>query len=199
MALLGARGLARLIALLLTATLALAGVVVAVFSIQGDSSTLSLPSLVDLVALDALHASVGGLLADLETDGPVAAMTGLAAAAAVLLGLILLFGVLVRRRERLVVMHSDADGTIAARPRALGRAAEALGEQSRDVLRTSTRTKARRRGRGGRLRLTVYHARTVDGTAAATAGRDRLRALAGSFALRVRVRSRVPRRGARVR
>jgi len=74
-----------------------------------------------------------------------------------------------------------------------------LGEQSRDVLRATARTKARRRCPGGRLRLTVFHAQSADGTAATTAGRDRVRALAESFALRVRVRDRVPRRGARVR
>jgi len=199
MVLLAARGLARLLALLLTATLAVAGVLVAVFSIQGDDSTLSLPNLVDLVALDDLHASVGGFLAALEADGPVAAVAGLAGAGAIVLGLLLLVGVLARKRERLVVMRSTADGTIAARPRALGQVAEALGEQSRDVLRATARTKARRRGTGGRLRLTVFHAQSADGTAATTAGRDRVRALAESFALRVRVRDRVPRRGARVR
>ncbi len=199
MVLLAARGLARLFALLLTTTLAVAGVAIAAFSIQGDSSTLSLPNLVDLVGLDDLHAGVGAFLADLAAVGPVAAVAGLAGAGAVLFGLVLLFGVLARKRERLVIMRSNADGTIAARPRALGQAAEALGEQSRDVLRATSKTTARRRGTGGRLRLTVYHAQSADATAATTAGRDRVRALAESFALRVRVRDRVPRRGAKVR
>jgi len=198
MVLLASRGLARLLALLLTTTLAAAGVLVAVFSIQGDSSMFSLPNLVDLVALDDLHASVGGWLADLESDGPVAAIAGLAGAGAIVLGVVLLFGVLARRREHLVVMRSDADGTIAARPRALGHAAQALGEQSRDVLRTATKTAAKRRGLGGRLRLTVYHPQSADRSAATAAGNDRVRALAESFALRLRVRSRTPRRGERV-
>jgi hypothetical protein len=195
---LAARGLARLLALLLTTALAVAGVAVAVFSIQGEDATLSLPRLAKLVRLDDLDVSAGELLSALEADGPVAAIAGLAGAGAIVLGLIVLYGVLARRRERLVVMRSNADGTIAARPRALGQAAEALGEQSRDVLRASTKTTARRRGNGGRLCLTVYHAQSADGTAATAAGNDRVRALAESFALRLRVRSRTPRHGARV-
>lgn len=198
MALLAARGLARLMALLLTTMLALAGLAVAAFSVQGDASTLSLPGLVDIAGLGDLHASAGELLSDLEADGPVAAVAGLTGAGIGLLGLVLLYGVLARRRERLVVMRNDDDGILAARSRVLGQAAAALGEQSRDVLRAKTKTKARRRGTGGRLRLTVYHAQSADGTAATAAGSDRVRALAESFGLRLRVHSRAPRRGAKV-
>lgn len=198
MALLAARGLARLIALILTATLAIAGLAVAVFSIQGDSSTLSLPNLASLARLDDLHASVGEFLADLQADGPIAKVAALAGAGVVLLGLLLLFGVFARRRERLIVIRSDGGGTLAARPRAVGQAAVALGEQPRDVLHAKARTAARRRGTGGRLRLTVYHAQTTDRVAATAASRERVQALAGPFSLRLRIRGRVPSRGARV-
>jgi len=196
MGLLAARGLARLVALLLSTTLAVAGLAIAVFSVQGDGSTLSLPSLAGYVRLDDLHANTGVFLADLQSDGPIAKVAALAGAGAVLLGLLLLFGVLAPRRERLIVMRSDGDGTIGARPRAVGQAAVTLGEQSRDVLHATAKTTARRRGRGGRLRLTAYHARSSDGTGATAASRDRLQAMAESFSLRVRVRGRVPRRGA---
>jgi hypothetical protein len=198
MGLVAARGLARLVALVLTTTLALAGLAVAVFSIQGDSSTLSLPNLVGQAQLDDLHARVGRFLADLEADGPIAKVAALAGAGAVLLGLLLLFGVLARRRERLIVVRSGEDGTLAARRRAVGQAAVTLGEQSRDVLHARAKTGARRRGTGGRLRLTVYHAQSTDRAAATAACRDRLQALAGSFSLRLRVRARVPQRRARV-
>jgi hypothetical protein len=197
MALLAARALVRLTALVLSAAIAVAGLAVAVFSIQGDSSTLSLPNLADIAALDELSARAGRFLTALERDGPAAKVAALAGAGAVLLGLVLLSGVLARRRERLVVLRRDAGGRIAARPRALGHAAEALGEQSRAVLRATTKTSARRHGRGGRLRLTVYHERSVGAAEAASAGRDRVRALAEPFALRVRVRGRAPRPGAR--
>lgn len=198
MALLAARLLARLIALVLTTTLAVAGLAVAVFSVQGDSSTLSLPGLAGVMGLDDLHASIGGFLADLQADGPLAKVAALAGAGAVALGALLLFGVLARRRERLVVMRGGDHGTIAARPRAVAQAAITLGEQSRDVLHAKAKTTPRRRGAGGRLRLTAYHAQPTDGVGATAASRDRVRALAEPFSLRVRVRGRVPRRGARV-
>jgi hypothetical protein len=198
MALLAARGLARLVALVLTAALAVAGLAVAVFSIQGDSSTLSLPTLAQLAQLDDLLGDAGDFLTALEADGPIAKIAALAGAGAVLLGLLLLFGVLARRRERLVVLRSDDEGTIAARPRVIGQAAVALGEQSADVLRAKAKARPKRHGTGGRLHVTAYHAQSSDGNGATTASRDRVRALAESFALGVRVRSRVPRRGARV-
>jgi hypothetical protein len=97
---------------------------------QGDTSPLSLPSLARHLRLDDLRVSVGVLLADLQADGPVAKVAALAGAGALMLGLLLLFGVLARRRERLVVLRNDNEGTIAARPRALGQAAVTLGEQS---------------------------------------------------------------------
>jgi len=198
MALLAARGLARLIALVLSTALAVAGLAVAVFSVQGDSSMLSLPSLASHLRLDDLHASVGGFLADLQVDGPSAKVAALAGAGAVLLGLLLLFGVLGRRRERLIVIRSDHEGRIAARPRAIGQAAVTLGEQCRDVLRAKAKTSTRRRGVGGRLRLTAYHAPSMDGADAIAAGRARVQAFAESFSLRLRMRGREWRRGARV-
>jgi len=198
MALLAARALTRLTALLLTTALALAGLGTAVFSIQGDDSTLSLPGLASHARLDDAHAGAGVFLADLEADGPPAKVAALAGAGASVLGLVLLFGVLARRREPLVVLSSNDDGTIAARPRALGQAATTLAEQSRDVLQAKARTTARHRGRGGRLRLTAYHARSTGQEDAAVASRARVQALADAFSLRVRVRGRAPRRGARV-
>jgi hypothetical protein len=198
MALVAARLIARLIALVLSATLAVAGLAVAAFSAQGGTSALSLPSLARHLRLDDLRVSAGILLADLQAGGPVAKVAALAGAGAVVFCVLLLFGVLARGRERLVVMRSDDGGTVAARPRALGQAAVTLGEQSRDVLRAKAKATPRRHGTGGRLRLTAYHAQSSDGTGTATVSRDRVRALAESFSLGVRVRSRVPRRGARV-
>jgi hypothetical protein len=196
MVLLAARGLARLVALLLTTALALAGLVVAIFSVQGDSRTLSLPGLVRTARLDDLHASVGGLLADLQGGGPTAKVAALAGAGAIVIGLLLLFGVLGRRRARLVIIRTDADGTVAARPRAVGQAAVTLGERSRDLLYAKARTRPRRRGAGARLRLTAYHAQSTDRARATASSHAAVQALAESLSLRVRVRGRVPRRTA---
>jgi hypothetical protein len=198
MALRAVRGVVRLIAFLLATALAVAGAAVAIFSVQGDSSTLSLPGLVRWVRLDDLHGSVGVFLARLEGDGPIAKVAALAGAGAILLGLLLLFGVLARRRERLVVVRSDDDGTIGSRARVVGQAAVELAEQSRGTLHAKARTRARRRGTGGRLRLTVYHARSTDEAVATAASGARIEALAESFSLRVRSRGRVATRGPRV-
>lgn len=195
MVLLAARGLARLLAALLAAALAVGGLAVALFSIQGGSATLSLPGLAARLQLGDLQVTAGMWLGDLQADGPIARVAALAGAGAVALGLLLLFGVLGRRRERLIVMRSDDDGTIAARPRAVGQAAVALGEQSRDVLRATDRTTARRRGVGGRLCLTIYHAPSTDGAGTTDAGRVRIQGLADAFSLRADVRGRVLRRG----
>jgi hypothetical protein len=198
MALLAARGLARLLALVLTTTLAVAGLVVAVFSVQGDSSTLSLPGLARRARLDDLDARVGAFLAQLQAPGAIAKVAALAGAGAVLLGLLLLFGVLARRRERLVVLRTDGGGMIAARPHALAHAAVALAEEDRRALRAKARITARRRGVGGRLRLTIYHPRSATPADATEAGRARVHPLVESFSLRPRIGGRVPRRGARV-
>jgi hypothetical protein len=197
MALLAARGLVRLLALILTTALAAAGLAAAVFSIQGGSATLSLSSLAGMLSLGDLRTDVGDFLAQLHAGGPIAKVAALAGVGAVLLGLLLLFGVLARRRERLVVLRSDDGGRIAARPRAVGQAAVALGEQSRDVLQATAKTTPRRHGTGGRLCLTLYEVQPADGDGATAAGSDRVRSLADPFALRVRVRSRAPRRGVR--
>jgi hypothetical protein len=199
MVLLAARALARMLGALLAAALALGGLAVALFSIQGGTATLSLPALAGHLALRDLQVTVGMWLDDLSADGPVAWVAALAGAGAVALGVLLLFGVFGRRRERLVVMRSDDDGTIAARTRAVGQAAVALGEQSRDVLRATDRTSARRHGAGGRLRLTLYHAASADGPGTTAAGRDRIQSLADAFSLRADVRGCVPRRGSGVR
>jgi hypothetical protein len=198
MTLLAARALARLLALVLTTTLAAAGLVVAVFSVHGDSSTLSLPGLARLARLADLDARVGVFLAQLQAPGPIAKVAALAGAGAVLLGLLLLFGVLARKPERLVVLRSDGDGTVAARPRVLAHAAVALAEEDPRALRAAARVTPRRRGVGGRLRLTVYHARSATPAAATDAGRARVKPLVESFSLRPRIRGRVPRRGRRV-
>ena len=73
-----------------------------------------------------------------------------------------------------------------------------VAEQSRDVLHAKAKTTAGRRGTGGRLRLTVYHAQSTDRASVTAASRDRVQALTESFSLRLRMRGQVPRRGARL-
>lgn len=194
-----AQALARLVGFVLVLALAFAGAAVAVFSIQAGSATLSLPNLASLLALPELRDSVGAWLTDLEGPGPVATVAAAAGAGAVLLGLVLLAGALLPRRERLVIIERSDAGILSARRRAVATALRALAEQPRDVVRAKARVRPRRRGLGGRARLTVYHAQTAaERTTAATAKR-RVTPLADRLSLRLRTRTRVPRRGARVR
>jgi hypothetical protein len=193
------RTLAGLVGFLLLVLLALAGLAAAVFSLQGGEETLSYHNLADLLHLDDLDAELGAWLDALEADGPLAVVAALAGAAAVLLGLALLVGALVPSRERLVILRRDPRGDVAARRRAVGQAAAALAEQSRDVTSAKAKVRPRRRRTGAHVRLTAEHARTVGNREVAAAVRERLRALADALSLHVRIRGRVPRRGGRVR
>ena len=193
------RALARLVGFVLLLALAVAGLAAAIFSISGGDGTLSLPGLVELARLDDLSDEVGAFLGSLEADGPAAVVAALSGLGAVLLALGLLVGALVAGRERLLVVRHGEEGTVAARRRAVAQTATALAEQPRDVVSAKAKVRPRRRGSGGRLRLTAYHAQTASEPAVEDAARRQLEPLAGPFSLRVKVDGRVPRRGGRVR
>lgn len=191
------RALTRLVGFLLTVLLALAGLAVAIFCIQGATSTLSLPKLAELIQLPALSRSVDTLLRSAEASGPVALVTALSGAGAILLGVALLIGALVARRERLLTITDGETGRVAVRRRTLAQIAVAQVEQSREALHAKASVRPARRGKGGRLRVTSYHPETVTDEAAATAAKHQLGALAEGLSLRVRARAHVPRRGQR--
>lgn len=193
------RALARLVGFVVLLALALAGLAAAVFSISGGDGTLTLPGLVELARLDDFSEDVGAFFERLESDGSAAVVAALAGLGAVVLGLGLLVGALVAGRERLLVLHRGQDGTVAARRRAVAQTASALAEQPRDVVSAKAKVRPRRRGTGGRLRLTAYHAQTASEPAVEDAARRQLEPLTGPFSLRVKVDGRVPRRGGRVR
>lgn len=190
------RALARVIAVLLPAALALAGLAVAIASV-GSGEGFSVPWLAELIGLPSLERAVGDWFASLEADGPVAVVAALCGAGAVLLGLALLVGVLVPRRERLVTLHSAKEGDITARRRALKHVGEALVQEAGDV--TGARVKVRpRRRRGGRLRVTAHRTRPADPDSVRSAATAALEPLTGKLPLRAKVRTRRGERGARV-
>ena len=127
------RAVARLLAFLLLVALAVVGLAAAVFCIGKGTDTLSLHNLADIVALPQARDQVASFLATLEAPGSTAVLSALGGLAAMAVGLVLLIGVLVPRRERLVSLTRTPDGTIAARRRPLGQIAEALVEQGRGV------------------------------------------------------------------
>jgi hypothetical protein len=98
----------------------------------------------------------------------------------------LLTALLVPRRERLVTLASDGEGTLAARRRPLGQAAQTLVEQVRGVSQARARVRPRRRA-GGRLRVRASRTRTADPTQVRGAVTEQLRELTDPFALSARV------------
>lgn len=191
------RALDRLLAVTLLVALAAAGAVVAVFCIGDGTGNLSLHRLSDLVNLPQLRDTVGDWLGRLEADGGVALLGVVAGVGAVALGLLLLAGLLVPRRERLVTLESDGESTITARRRALAAVARALAEQARGVTRAKARVRPRRR-RGAKLRVRVDRTRPTPAKEVRDAVRAQLEPVTGSLPLVTRVRTRLGTGSARV-
>lgn len=192
------RTLARLVTLLLLAALALAGLALALFSIGGGQSAVSLPELARYVQLPELREEVGAYLAQLEDDGSVAAYSALAGAAAVLAGVLLLVGALAPRRERLVVLEEGENGRLAARRRTLSHVAEALAEQARGVTEARARVRPSRWNGGRRLTVQATRPRSSSPQLAEEKAAHELAPLAEEFGLKPRVRSKLGTGKARV-
>lgn len=188
------RGIDRVLAVALLLVLAVLAGAAAVFCIQGGRATLSLTHLSVLLHITDLRAIVGEFLHDLEAPGPVAIVAVLSGIGAILVGLLLLVGLLVPRRERLVALeHAEGGGTIAARRRALARAAGALVDQVRGVSGSRVRVRPRRGRVGGRLNVVVRRAASVDEKAIKPPVEEALHALTEPFKLSERVKVRVGR------
>jgi hypothetical protein len=184
------RAIDRVIALLLLLALALLGLATAIFSIQGDTRALSLPTLARHFHFPRLHELVGDFLSHLEAGGPVAWVSVGGGVAAIALGMLLLVGALVPRRERLVVLEQNDDARLAARRRPLAQIAGALVEQVRGVTDERTRVRPRRVGRGGRLSVSAYHSRAFSAPDIEQRASAAVTPLADAFSLRLRVRAR---------
>jgi hypothetical protein len=191
------RFLARLLAIVLLAVVAVGGIVVAIFCLRGDSATLSLSHLSQLLSLDDFRETLAGWLASLEADGPVAALAALCGAGAVLIGVGLIVGALLPRRERLLIISREERGTIAARRRAAAAALVSLAERPRDVLKAKARIKPNRSRAGGRARLKLVTASHADERPDSAAARSELENFADSMSLRLARRESSPRRGGR--
>lgn len=195
-----ARLLAQLLGILLLAALAVAGAAAAVFCIQGGHGTLSLPGLASDLHLAQLRDTIGSFLARLQTPGPVAVISAVSGAGAILLGLVLLIGSLVSPRERLIVLSDGDAGQIAARRHALVQVAGDLAEQPRSVQHARVRARPLRRRTGGRIRVRV-DASPEDATdgQATRAVTSALAPLTESLPIRARVRAKPGHSTGRVR
>lgn len=177
------RGLSRLVGFLLMVVLALLGLGVLALAVTGGSlaGDLALPAVRDAVSafLDASD----------EPRGRPAAILG--GVSAVVLGLLLVLGVLVPRRERLLLVLDDSAGRIAARRRPLGQLMAAAGERASGITAARARVKPRRRRPGGRLTLDATHPTSTSASQARDSARQAVGPLAEDLGLRVRVRPRI--------
>jgi hypothetical protein len=190
-----ARILARVVGFVVLVMLAAAGLLLAVFCIGTGTHGPSLGGLARLLLLPSVRDTVGHWLARMEEPGSDAVIAGLCGLGAIALGLLLIAGVLVPRRERLVQLTEDEQGKLAARRRPLAQVATALVEQVRGV--TKARVKVRSfRATGGRLSVRASRTRRADADEVRSAVSEQLESLTQPFKLKARVD--VPRRGARV-
>jgi hypothetical protein len=123
-------------------------------------------------------------------------LAGACGIGAILLGLLLLAGVVVPRRERLVTLSRGEPGTVAARRRPLAQLATTLIERERGVTEARVRVRPMRGRTGGRLSVRASHARHADPRQVQAAVREALGGLTGPFKLKARID--VRRQGARV-
>jgi len=174
----------------LLALLALVGLAAAVFEINGGRGTVSLSHLATLIQLPELRHTVGEYLHHLGVSGPVASVSVAAGVGAVVVGVLLLAGVFVPRRERLIALGETERGPMLARRRALARVAAALAEQPRGVTQARGRARPRRGGRGGTVRVRATREAARERSQTEGEIQARLASLSGPFELVVRVDAR---------
>ncbi|GAC1525195.1 MAG: hypothetical protein NVS2B6_12320 [Thermoleophilaceae bacterium] len=183
-----ARALVRLVSFVLLLALATSGLAIAVFSIEGGKTGLSAQGLAKLVHLPQLRQTVAHFLHALEAGGSIALVALAAGLGAILLGLVLLVGVVVPRRERLLELSNDGAGRISARRRPLAQVARALIEPAKGLTEASVSVRPRRSS-GGRVRVSAAHTRSARPADVEGEARRRLEGLTGEFKLRARIRT----------
>ncbi|MBV8710798.1 MAG: hypothetical protein JOY56_03430, partial [Solirubrobacterales bacterium] len=115
--------LARVVGFLALVALAAAGLLLAIFCIGTGTHGPSLGGLAKLLSLPSVRDAVGDWLARVERPGSVAVIAAVCGLGAIALGLLLIAGVLIPRRERLVQLTQTEHGRVAARRRPLAQMA----------------------------------------------------------------------------
>lgn len=181
------RALSRALTFVLLIVAAAGCLGAAVFTIPpGDSGLAELGSLAHTrEAADR----VGAFLGELEAGKvPMDSVAGAGIAAVV--GLVLVAGAVLPRRERTLALESSKEGRIAARRRPLQAVAVSLAERPRGVTRASARVRGRYRRAGGRLRLRVGRGPGAQPGALTGQIESQLATLVDGFSLRAKVRTR---------
>jgi len=193
------RGFTRLVGALLMVLLALVGLGIAMYCFDGFISLGSArPD--RLLRLLSVRRHVGHFLEQVAAPGPTAALALVCGLAAMLLGLLMLYGMLRPSKQRLAVFERNADGgTLAARPSTLRSMARALAAQARGATNVKRPKLAlSRRGGRGRLKVTASRTETSAHADVQHAIEGHLEPISGPFNLTPRVRVRVGERGERV-
>jgi hypothetical protein len=186
------RVLARMLGVVWMLVLALFGLAVAMYSVD---ALVGLGSVRPdrLLGLPAVRRHLGRFLDQVAAPGSTAGLALVCGLGSMLLGILLLIGVLGRRRQRLVMLEQDRrTGTIAARRRPLGDMARSLAEPAEGA--TSIRRPRfalSRRGTRGTLKLSATRARAADPRALTTAIEQAVKPIAEPFGLKPQVRVRL--------
>jgi hypothetical protein len=192
------RPLARVIGALLMVVLALICLGVALYCLD---ALVSLGSIRPdrLLHLASVRRHVGHFLAQIAAPGTTAGLALAGGVIAVLIGLVLLAGILRSSKERLVVLESGVDGSLAARPRTVRAMAQALAEQAAGAASINRpKLKSSRRGTRGRMTVTAASTPTADLDDVRAAVTEKLAPLSEPFHLRTRIRVHAGEHGERV-
>ena len=192
------RPLVRLIGVLWMLVLALFGLAVAAYCVD---ALVSLGSARPdrLLHLPSVRRHVGRFLDQLAAPGSTAGLALLCGLGAMLLGILLLIGVVGRRKQRLVILSRGREsGAIAARARPLQDMARALAEPTSGATSVRRpRLSLARRGTRGKLKVNATRTRTTDPRELQTAVEKALEPITEPFGLRPRVRIRLGEAGNR--
>lgn len=186
------KALSRLVEMLLMAVIALIGIGVGLYCLDGLVSLGS--SRPDrLLHLPRLRAHVGHFLAQIAAPGPDAILALVAGVVAVVVGLLLLAGLLGSRRERLLVIESDDErGTLSARPRTIGQMVRHETERAPGVTGVKRpKAKLARSGRDGSLKVLAARGPDPDAGTVDAAVHERIDPLSGRLHLSPNIRVRL--------
>ncbi len=194
------RLIVRLIGVVFVSVLALAGLAIAAYCLDGAIKLGSLrPD--RLLSLPTVRHRVGDFLTQMASPGPVAALSLLCGVGAVLLGLWLLVGVLRRPKERLALLESDGSaGDLDARPGVLREMLRALAEAPRQASAVARpKLSLARRGTGGRVTVVAKRSSTSEPEQVKQALEKAIAPLTEPFSLKQRIHVREGTKGERVR
>ena len=192
------RVFSRLVGVLVCAALALLGLGVFLYCLDG---LISLGSARPdrLLHLTSVRRDVGHFLTQVSKPGPNAGLALICGVVAIILGLLLLLGTLRRHRERLALLEEGSEGRLAARPRTLRELVQSLAEQATGVSGLSRpKLSLARSGTRGRLRINAARTYASDPQGTEEALIHQIEPITEPFHLRPRVRLHIGERGARV-